>query len=379
MKRIVIIGDFCYPNYMGGSSKHVYDLLCNFPQHKCCVKLLTRRKISNSKYDASDLYAQSIYNQYKNRGEVLEVSTLGIFNIVRYIDAVKDADYVLLQHPIMGCIGGFISKFFRKKVVYHYHGPIHLEYKMKIGKKNFRYYVLWWLQKMTIVFSDKVLTHSDYMKEVAIKEHSVSIDKCFYLPPYINSNNINNKICKLSFLKEDRGKIRILIPRRLTARTGIVEFLEAFLSLPDNERYKFQIYISGRGELKNEIEKLATKDSDNISYVGFLSYEELWALYNQIDAVVVPSLDLEGFGYIILEAMSCGASALVSQTCGGGFEFVMKHLGANYTFNTYSSDSILKALNQVGKKEHGRDYYIKIANCYTTDAMIRYYINNILV
>ena len=378
MKNIVIIGDFCYPNYMGGSSKHVYDLLCDFPLYHCKVKLLTRKRVAN-KYSASDSDAQLVYDQYKNRGDVIELSTLGIFNALNYINFVRNADYVLLQHPIMGCIGGFISKLFRKKVIYHYHGPLHLEYKMKVGNKNLRYYVLWWLQKMTIIFSDKVLTHSNYMKEVAIKEHSVPQTKCIYLPPYINSNNVSNKRLHLPFLKNECSKIHLLIPRRLTARTGVVEFLEAFLSLSDNVRNKVQIYISGRGELRTVIEKLVSKDPDNISYVGFLSYEELWTLYNQIDAVVVPSLDLEGFGYVILEAMSCGASALVSQTCGGGFEFIMKHLGTNYTFNTYSSESVLKALNTISKKEHSRDYYMKIANSYTTEAMIRYYVDNILI
>ena len=62
MKKITIIGDFCYPNFAGGSSKHVFDLLTYFPEYDCNVRLLTRRRDSDSQYAADDPGAAGKYD-----------------------------------------------------------------------------------------------------------------------------------------------------------------------------------------------------------------------------------------------------------------------------------------------------------------------------
>lgn len=146
----------------------------------------------------------------------------------------------------------------------------------------------------------------------------------------------------LPWWKDEPDKTVLFIPRRLTARTGIYEFLMRFLSLPADEQQKYHIYISGTGELAPKIETIAKEYPQTITYLGFVPYEELWAIYGKADAVVVPTLSLEGFGYVILEAMACGCAATVSTTCGGGYEFVSEQLGEEYTFDSFDTESILK-------------------------------------
>lgn len=81
-----------------------------------------------------------------------------------------------------------------------------------------------------------------------------------------------------------------------------------------------------------------------------------------MDAVIVPILNLEGLEYIILEALSSGATAIVSETCGGGFEFVVEHLGKENTFDVYSPGSVIRALEQVRKTKDKRINNIQMAN-----------------
>ena len=372
--NVLIIGDFCYPNYMGGSSKHVYDILTEFSKiDSLDVHLITRAK-QEGNYSANEIDAQITFDRIKNCGQITELKGWHMFNPLHYLKHIKNADVVLLQHPIMGFVGALIAKLYYKRTIYHYHGPIHEEYKLKAGKKGIRYRLLWIMQKVTVLLSSKVLTHSNYMRGIAIKEHRLPDRKSIYLPPYIEEDPVNNH---LDFVKNN-NKTKLIIPRRLTARTGVVEFLNAFLSLPKEKRNQYDIYISGKGELQQEVENLVRKDADNLSYVGFLSYEDLWSMYHKMDAVVVPTLNLEGFGYIILEALSSGATAIVSETCGGGYEFVVEHLGKENTFDVFSSESIFKALEQVEKTKNNRRNNKQIAGKFSCKAMIDYYIKAIL-
>lgn len=148
MKKITIIGDFCYPNFAGGSSKHVFDLLTYFPEYDCNVRLLTRRRDSDSQYAADDPGAAGKYDALKKRGNIRELSGMGLFNPYPYIRIIAGADHVLLQHPVMGMIGGIAARIMGKHTVYHYHGPLHLEYQAKSGRKGLRYHILWYSKKL---------------------------------------------------------------------------------------------------------------------------------------------------------------------------------------------------------------------------------------
>lgn len=375
MKKVTIISDFCYPNYMGGSSKHVYDLICNLPTNVVDWNLITRATSKSNKYCADEIQAQKKYDSFKKSRRIKEVNILNIFNPFTYWNKIRNSEYVVLQHPVMGLFGAIIGRCLNKKNIYHYHGPIHIEFMMKTGRRGIHYWLLWLIQKITVMLSDTVLTHSNYMRAISQREHDVPSKKSIYLPPYIERVNRN---VPLPYFSDD-DKIKLLIPRRLTARTGVVEFLETFLKLPFRIRTKYQIYISGKGELQTNIESLASQDTENIRYIGFISYDELWSLYNKVDAVVVPTLDLEGFGYVILEAMSCGAMPIVSKTCGGGYDFVTRYLGESFTFDVHSSESILKALKTVANKKNNRNCFEGIASQFTTENMINKYISEILI
>lgn len=375
MKKITIIGDFCYPNFAGGSSKHVFDLLTYFPEYDCNVRLLTRRRDSDSQYAADDPGAAGKYDALKKRGNIRELSGMGLFNPYPYIRIIAGADHVLLQHPVMGMIGGIAARIMGKHTVYHYHGPLHLEYQAKSGRKGLRYHILWLFQKITTVCSSVVLVHSEYMKRTAQKEHRIPNRKIRLLPPYIKKPA---SFVPLPWWKDETDKTVLFIPRRLTARTGIYEFLMRFLSLPADEQQKYHIYISGTGELAPKIETIAKEYPQTITYLGFVPYEELWAIYGKADAVVVPTLSLEGFGYVILEAMACGCAATVSTTCGGGYEFVSEQLGEEYTFDTFDTESILKALRFIKARPADRAFYQQIASRFSPEHMIRYYLQTIL-
>jgi glycosyltransferase involved in cell wall biosynthesis len=71
----------------------------------------------------------------------------------------------------------------------------------------------------------------------------------------------------------------------------------------------------GDGPLAEEI-KGASLKSENILYVGKIDNKELSVYYNASDIVIVPSQYEEGFGRVILEALSCGTPVIASNRGG---------------------------------------------------------------
>lgn len=367
--HVAIISDFCYPVYMGGSSKHVFDIMRGLESVGIEATLLTRSMDNTTQYSAEDSDAENLFVKWCHGGRVAKVPVSLFWNPIRYANFIKNADIVAIEHPIMGCVGAIVARLMNKKVIYHYHGPIHLEYKLKSGKKNVRYYVLWLMQKITCLLSHKLMVHSDYMGNIAISEHDVQQDKITLLPPYIEPVTIFGDISSLP----PKNQLWILIPRRLTARTGVVQFIETFVKLPKEIKDSFHIFVSGRGELQQTVESLVKEDSTHLTYMGFLSYSQLWKMYGLVDAVCVPTVDLEGFGYVILEGMMEGAAPIVSDTCGGGYDFVMKELGKNWSFKVGNIESLSKVLKLLQTKSLGREDFKSIARKYSTQNMLRTY------
>ncbi|MBN1153679.1 glycosyltransferase family 4 protein [candidate division KSB1 bacterium] len=85
---------------------------------------------------------------------------------------------------------------------------------------------------------------------------------------------------------------------RLSAEKGLDVLLKAMSLCPD-----IRLKVAGQGPLYDSFKKAAPV---NVSFTGFLKKPELAELYTGARFVIVPSLGLEGFPIIFLEAMSYG-------------------------------------------------------------------------
>lgn len=88
--------------------------------------------------------------------------------------------------------------------------------------------------------------------------------------------------------------------------------IDAYSKLKDSRPL---VIAGGKGwlesDLNRKIDNLALKDM--VKFLGYVSDEELSALYSSCFAFVYPSY-YEGFGLPVLEAMSCGAAVITSNT-----------------------------------------------------------------
>lgn len=92
--------------------------------------------------------------------------------------------------------------------------------------------------------------------------------------------------------------------------------VQAFEKLRETEKYNGRLVLAGMPGAGFELIKQYIDNSkykDEIKLTGFVSDEELIALYSQCDVFCFVSL-YEGFGIPPLEALSCGAKVIVSNT-----------------------------------------------------------------
>jgi len=121
--------------------------------------------------------------------------------------------------------------------------------------------------------------------------------------------------------KKIRGNDTVLFVGRLEERKGVKTLMEIAENLREDIGFRF----AGDGELEQKI-----KESDSVSYVGYLSKDELVKEYNQASVLVLPSKPVKGwtelFGIVIIEAMACG-TPVISTDCPGPKEIINEDVG----------------------------------------------------
>ncbi|MBI3963197.1 MAG: glycosyltransferase family 4 protein [Deinococcus sp.] len=95
---------------------------------------------------------------------------------------------------------------------------------------------------------------------------------------------------------------------RLIEGKGVRVLLEASKCLRDVPQ--LLIVLAGDGPLEDVVKTAA---GSNLIFLGRAGRQDLCRYYNAADLLVVPSLHQEGFGRIILEALSCGLPVVASR------------------------------------------------------------------
>lgn len=106
----------------------------------------------------------------------------------------------------------------------------------------------------------------------------------------------------------------ILFVGTLEPRKNLLTLVRAFDEILRTTSHRPQLVIAGaEGWLMEEFDAFVKKStvSDRVRLTGYLSDEDLCALYSSCKVFVYPSI-YEGFGLPPLEAMSCGAPVIAS-------------------------------------------------------------------
>ncbi len=194
------------------------------------------------------------------------------------------------------------------KFVLVVHDVIHKAYPLG-HQKNTNQEVAAWFRK-TLPKTDKIITFSVVTKKDLIKFYNVREAKIEVVYPGVNKD---------IFLDREKKELRkqlaaefslnsnyILYVGTIEPRKNVEGLIKSYKILKDRYKRKQKLVIAGmKGWLCHQIEPLIKELglSQEVILTGYITREELSALYQCAEAFVYPSF-YEGFGMPILEAFS---------------------------------------------------------------------------
>jgi glycosyltransferase involved in cell wall biosynthesis len=175
-----------------------------------------------------------------------------------------------------------------------------------------------WLTGWAARRAQRVLTGSEFSRQELLRFYSVDKSKVIVIPYGVGSEfrpvtDETHRVAEQSILSQYgiTGPY-ILALGNIHPRKNLARLLDAYLRL-QQERRSVPVMVWAGLERWDSGELVERARSAGVILTGFVTQEDLPALYRQAVMLVYPSL-YEGFGLPVLEAMACGTPVVTSNT-----------------------------------------------------------------
>lgn len=222
-----------------------------------------------------------------------------------YMRLAKHADILHAQTFASALPGMRARRKYRKPLVV----TLHTSHFLRLAQKP-----LWRpILRRIVKSADWLLAASDELRDVALE-----------LYPHPRAEALTNGVDTTLFAprssparsgSENRGRPRVIVPRRLFEKNGVEYFVRALPLL--RREMAVDAVVVGDGPERQRLESLAALlgVTDMVTFMGARPNHEMPALLTAADVAVFPSL-LEATSVAALEAMSCGVPVAASRVGG---------------------------------------------------------------
>ena len=182
--------------------------------------------------------------------------------------------------------------------------------------------------------TDKIINISNYEQNQAIK-YGFNKNKMIMI-----YNGVEDKVNKSNLkLNWDRNKINLLFDGRLDKQKGLDLFLDVYNKM---EMDNIHLYVIGTSVLDSSL----PKDTEYVTYLGWVDNKDIDVYYQACDAVIMPSR-WEGFGLVAIEAMKNSKPVIVSNR--GALPELIKNNKNGYIFDMDKLNSLITILSKLDK------------------------------
>lgn len=270
--------------------------------------------------------------------------------------AFTDLIYPTFAFQIIKNFFPFLKKIF---IFHHIHGSFSEEFKSQGGRK-IKQKFFYWLEHWTLKNCNKIFVYSKYSFELTRKLHGI-------LPVEINKPGIDYSFSK-DVRKMDKNIARfklgldeqkkyILFASRIEPRKGMIAFFENLLDYKFDENVRFIVcsHFFESGFLVDFFDKLdKTKLGSSVFLINSPGRDQLSLLYKAVDVTVMPSTDLETFGFTTLESYYFG-TPVVAFDVAANPELIPKMHLVEYSLKN-SWQKLYKKIDWVIKNPNSIDY-----------------------
>jgi glycosyltransferase involved in cell wall biosynthesis len=195
----------------------------------------------------------------------------------------------------------------------------------------------------------RVVVLSEFMRQRVIRAHGIPTDRIALVPGAVDPQAFvptqERRFAKTALnLPIDRTVLFTV--RNLVPRMGLENLLRA-VEMLGTTHHRWTLVIGGEGPLRETLQADIQRRrlGEFIRLVGFIPEIQLSQYYQAADLVVVPSLQLEGFGLVIVEALACGTPVLGTPV--GAIPEILNQVDPILIAEGIDSPSIARALERV--------------------------------
>jgi glycosyltransferase involved in cell wall biosynthesis len=351
--NILFVSDVSISKVIGGAERVLYEQSTRLAQKGHNVHIITRR------LPAHESDHEIIHSVHEWRYDVDQSSILSFYgstqlNSRRLFESLHEKnnfECINLHQPFssLGVVNSPLS--IQLKKIYTCHSLSFEEYQSRNPKTGSPIgNLMRWIntqgrkevEKKVLKASDRIIVLSQYTQDKLWKAYKIPSQKILIIPGGVDLERFRPAGDRMEIrrrLNIPEDKMVLLTVRNLVSRMGLENLIAAMKdvieSMPDT-----CLIIGGSGILKDELVKLSRRLNieGNIKFAGFIPDQDLPDYYRAADAFILPTLELEGFGLVTLEAMACGTPVLGTPI--GGTKEILGKFDSSYLFKDTGSESI---------------------------------------
>ncbi len=363
--NILFVVDAIFPDAVGGVHTYIYELARGLVKKGHVVSILTQRITGHAPhFEIMDGINICRYNVKKYRIAPLTqfARIVSVYREFVKLNAEHRFDLINLHSP-HASFGVGLSKAAKNiPKVYTFHALLHREELLNIQGTRYgwlqwrRYVNLFWspfflcllkhLEREALKKSERIIVLSDFTTGCLIEAHRVSPDKIVKIPAGVDTDKFkpaNEKSSVRGILGLPAREKILFTVRRLVPRMGLTNLIAAMPIVlkrcPDTK-----LIIGGDGPMRSNLQILINRLGlmKKIALTGLIDDERLPLYYQAADLFILPSMDLEGFGIVTLEALASGLPVLGTPV-GGTIE-ILSRLNRRLLFRDTSPDSMARLI-----------------------------------
>ena len=355
--KILFVSDVSIQDVIGGAERVLFEQTTRLAAGGHDVHILTR-KLPSHRSDNEVIQNVREWRYRVNQKNAVSFFTSTLRNCKRLfetLDNANDFDCINFHQPFsaFAVIRSGSSDKIRK--IYTCHSLSFEEYVSRNPRpRSFSGKIMHslhrvarkWIENKALNASDQIIVLSRYTLEKLSNSHGISPEKIIIIPGGTDLVRFHPAVDK-KIVRKRLGlppeKMILLTVRNLEPRMGIENLIIAMQdivrSVPD-----VHLVIGGTGPLKDDLIMMSRRLNldHHIHFTGFIPEEALPEYYRAADIFVLPTIELEGFGLVTLEALASGIPLLGTPV--GGTKEILGEFDKSFLFRDITHDSISRLI-----------------------------------
>jgi len=363
---------------LGGAERVLFEQTTRLSERGHEIHIITRRlPFHTSSYENIKNVHEWRYAISKENPFTFLVSTiLNCQKLYKRISQKIPFDVINLHQPFSAFAINLLRNSRQIKRVYTCHSLAFEEYKIRsLRKRSFLntpiFYLNIFFRRITEKFSlskcERIIVLSQFMQDKLINIHSIPKEKITIIPGGVDVNRFKPSLNKREIRKRlhiPMDKFVLLTVRNLVPRMGLENLIKA-IGLIQNKIDNIYLIIGGEGILRKKLQELIKEFNleNSVKLHGGVSEKDLPLYYQMADLFILPTVALEGFGLVTVEAMACGLPVL-GTPIGATIE-ILNNFDSSFIFEdispTFMADLIIEKYRFFTNNSEG--YYAISRSC----------------